>query len=946
MKMNLVMGLIDKITSPIRKVTKGTTDLAEKVKASQSELKKLGATTKDIEHFRKLKAATLQSSEALTAAKAKAADLARQMQQTQNPTRKLTAEFKRAQAEVTRLSSSHQREQTELQQLRSRLQGAGVSTKNLTEATRQIREQTSKYNRELEKNQNQLDRTASKQKELAKIRERNSELKTSAATDMIGVAAAVYGVKSLADAYGEVSLAQGEIKSLGIKDDGIKAITKAAREFSSEFRGTTTTDFIKASYDIKSGIASLSDEAVGGFTRIAALTATGTKASVGTMTDLFATGYSIYREQFNQFGASVIKDWDKLSTADQDMEFGKYFSAGISASVQQFKTDGDKISQFMSTLGASATQAKQSFAEQLAVGGMLSATFQGGQAATKYQSFLASAGKASEALGIQVHDANGNLLSTGEILSTISDKYGGVLTDMDKQELTKAFGTKEAVDMIDMLLPKIGELQAKTGVMQGELKKGMATTMDMANAIGKGPGAAMDILKQKIFNVSSVVGELFAPALVVVADVLGGFASGLGSFIENFPVLSQVIAFAVVGLIALKTASIVARFGFAMFSDTLITARKVMDFFTLANLRAKGAMLVNRVAMLASATATTVMTVASKGAALATLLMTGAMKVFNLVMKANPIMLVVSLIAMLAAWGLSLVKDWSPVTGFFSALWDGVKSAFSGAWELFKTILSWSPIGLLFRAWGPLTSFFSGVFGGIGSVFSGAWALFKTILSWSPIGLLFRAWGPLTSFFSGLWDGITAVFNAPLDAIRTLLSWTPLGLIVQAWDPLLGFFSGLWENIKSMASGFIDWLVSAVMGPVNDIMSAIGEVWDWFTGDSPQAEVIKTVRQAAPPPMASPLGLDQPVADGGYSPGVMGDSPPMMRDPMQRPVVLQTGFKQPAAAPSYVDQSQTHFAITAAPGMDSQEIAREVQRKLDERDRQHARRGRGRQTDV
>ena len=236
------------------------------------------------------------------------------------------------------------------------------------------------------------------------------------------------------------------------------------------------------------------------------------------------------------------------------------------------------------------------------------------------------------------------------------------------------------------------------------------------------------------------------------------------------------------------------------------------------------------------------------------------------------------------------------------------------------------------------------MFGGVGSLFSGAWELFKTILSWSPIGLLFRAWGPLTSFFSGLWEGITAIFNAPLDAIRTLLSWTPLGLIVQAWDPLLGFFSGLWDNIKSMASGFIDWIVSAVMGPVNDIMSAIGEVWDWFSGDSPQAEVIKTVRQVAPP-MASPLALDQPVADGGYSPGMMGDAPPVMREPMQRPVVLQTGFKQQAAAPSYVDQSQTHFAITAAPGMDSQEIAREVQRKLDERDRQSARRGRGRHTD-
>lgn len=889
------MGLIDKITSPIRNVTKETTQLSEKVKTSQSELKKLGATTKDIEHFRKLKTATQQSSEALAKAKAKASALAMEMQQTQNPTRKLTSEFKRAQAEVGRLSASHQREQTELQQLRSRLQGAGVSTNKLNDATRKIREQTSKYNRELENNQNQLNKTAEKQKALAKIRERNKNLKMSAATDAIGVAAAVYSVKSLADAYGEVSLAQGEIKSLGIKDDGIKAITKAARDFSSEFRGTTAPDFIRASYDIKSGIASLSDEAVGEFTKIAALTATGTKASVGTMTDLFATGYSIYREQFNQFGESVIKDWDKLSTADRDLEFGKYFSAGISASVQQFKTDGDKISQFMSGLGASATQAKQSLAEQLAVGGMLSATFEGGAAATKYQSFLASAGKASEALGIQVHDANGNLQSTGDILTTISDKYGGVLTDIDKQELTKAFGTKEAVDLIDMLLPKLGELKEKTGTMQGELKKGMATTQKMAEAAGKGPGAAMDILKQQIFNTSSVIGQLFSPALVAVSSVLGGFANGLSSFIENFPILSQVIAFAVLALIALKAASIVTRFSIAMFSDTMLTARKIMDFFTLANLRAKAAMIATRVSALASAAATTVMSLASKRAAASTILMSGAMKLFNLVMNANPIFLLITLIAALAAWGISLVDDWTPVTSFFANLWEGVKQRFISAWETFKFLLSWS-----------------------------------------PIGLMIRAWEPLKKFFSYLWEGIKTVFSSPLAFIRTLLSWTPLGLIISAWDPLLGFFSSMWDSIKLMTSGFVDWLVSAVMGPVNDIMTAISDVWSWFSGDSPEAEVIKTVRQSEGGNTALATTENMGVNSASDTPGVKVG---------QRPAVLQTGFKSQNAGSNFVDQSQTHFAIETSPGMDAEAIALAVQKKLDERDRQNSRRTRGRHTD-
>lgn len=803
MKLNMVMGLIDKITSPIRKVTKNVTNLSGKIEDNQAKLKKLGATTKDIEHFRKLKSQIDVSGRSLDDAKNKASRLAAQLNSTTKPTRKLTAEFKRAQGEVKKLSASHQREQTELQQLRSRLTGAGVATNKLNEATRKIREQTKRYNQELEKNQQKLSETANKQKALAKIRDRNSQMRASASADVIGVGVAVYGLKRLVDAYGDVSTAQGEIKSLGISTEGIEAITKAGRDFSSQWAGTTTTDFIKASYDIKSGISSLSDVAVGEFTKIAALTATGTKASVGTMTDLFATGYSIYREQFDQFGASVIKDWDKLSSADRDLEFGKYFSAGISSSVKMFKTDGDKISQYMQTLGASATQAKQSLAEQLAVGGMLSASFKGGQAATKYQQFLANAGKASEKLGIQVHNANGDLLSTGDILTAISDKYGGTLNDMAKQELKTAFGTKEAVDMIDMLLPKLDELKGKTVEMQGELGKGMSTTMEMADAIGHGPAESLKIVTQQLGNLAYTVGKLFSPALVAIGSVIGGFATGLDSFIQTFPLLSQIIAFAVVGLIAFKVASIAARFSFAFFSDTMITARKVMDFFTLANLRAKGALVASKVAAIANTTATIAMSAASKGAALATSLMSGAMTLFNLVITANPIGLLITAIVALAAWGLSLVEDWSPVTEFFKGLWDD---------------------------------------------------------------------------------------------------------IVSLMDPIL--------SLKDTISG----------------------IWSFFSGDDKAVEVVQTARKINESTNISKIDAAN---DSAFS-----SEEPVFNQKEKSPQILQTGFRQQPAKPSNVDQSQINITIQPSPGMDAQDVAREVEKVLAEHTRKQSRRVRGFTSDA
>ena len=89
----------------------------------------------------------------------------------------------------------------------------------------------------------------------------------------------------------ETRRAIGELASLGVKDLG--AIEDAARDFSDQWAGTTKADFISAAYDIKSGIASLSDEGVAQFTELSGLTAKATKSTIGEMTSLFATGYGI-----------------------------------------------------------------------------------------------------------------------------------------------------------------------------------------------------------------------------------------------------------------------------------------------------------------------------------------------------------------------------------------------------------------------------------------------------------------------------------------------------------------------------------------------------------------------------------------------------------------------------------------------------------------------------
>ena len=329
----------------------------------------------------------------------------------------------------------------------------------------------------------------------------------------------------------ETRRAIGELASLGVKDLG--AIEDAARSFSDQWAGTTKADFIGASYDIKSGIASLSDVGVAEFTSLAALTAKATKSTAGEMTSLFATGYGIYKSYY-----------DDLS----DMEFGEMFSAGISESVRAFKTSGSGMAHSIQTLGASATTANVPLEEQLSVLGMLQATMGGAEAGTKYKAFLRSAAKGGEALGLSFTDANNQLLSMPEILEILRGKFGDTMDAAEKMELQKAFGDTEAVALIDLMYSKTGDLQDNILSMYDALGSGTGVAQTMASAINETEPERYDRLQQRIHNVTESIGNSLLPT---INNLMGKGEQGLtkvGSWIEENQELVRVIMIIVLAL--------------------------------------------------------------------------------------------------------------------------------------------------------------------------------------------------------------------------------------------------------------------------------------------------------------------------------------------------------------------------------------------------------------
>lgn len=331
--------------------------------------------------------------------------------------------------------------------------------------------------------------------------------------------------------------ALGEVASLGVQD--LKAIEDAAKDFSDTWAGTTKADFITASYDIKSGIASLTDEGVAQFTELAALTGKATKSTTETMGSLFATGYGIYKGYY-----------DDLS----DLEFGEMFSAGIATAVRLYKTSGNGMADAISMLGATATNAQVPLEEQLAILGQLQTTMSGSEAATKYKSFLNTAASAGEKLGLTFLDTNNQLLSMPDILETLRGKYGDTLDAVEKQQLKEAFGTDEAIALIDLLYQNTDQLKAGIDDLHTSMSEGIGVTEDMANAINNTPEGKFTVLKQQIHNATEELGKGLLPtvngAMEVVSSAIQRASDWVAANQETVASIMHIVMYVGIFLIA------------------------------------------------------------------------------------------------------------------------------------------------------------------------------------------------------------------------------------------------------------------------------------------------------------------------------------------------------------------------------------------------------------
>lgn len=609
----------------------------------------------------------------------------------------------------------------------------------------------------------------------------------------------------------ETRKALGELKSVGIED--LQGLEKASKQFSDTWAGTTKAQFISAAYDIKSGIASLSDESVAKYTEIAGITAKGTKASIAEMTSLFATGYGIYK--------GFYKDMS-------DIDFGEMFAAGIGHAANIFKTDGKNMADAISGLGAAATSAKVPLEEQFTILGMLQATMSGGEAGTKYAAFIGSAANAGKELELNFLDANNQLLSLPQILDLLKGKFGETVDATEKMQLQKAFGTDEAVDIIDLLYNKTGDLQSGILSVYDSMGKGTQEVREMANAINETEPDKYTRLQQQLHNVTEEIGNQLLPTVNNMMSKGFEILSFINSWIGNNQELTGKIALVVIGIGILLTAigttiTVIGALGLAFtkvassagvfiagikaIPDLLLTIR-IRAMYAGDGLRTAFSTIKGGAATAANAVksvATSVLSFAKSA------VISGISAVKNFVismatMAKQAITAMPGLIASVWAFTASLLAN--PITWVVIAI-VALIAAIVLLWQNWDSVVAW-----IQSAW---SSFVSGIvegFNWIVNLFSGmpTW-LQVAIAAFMPfIGiplLIYSNWDSIVGFFSGLWTSVGDAFSSGISNIQSFL------------DGTLTWFA---NSGAKVISTFVDGIRSMINTPAEVVQEGLAKV--------------------------------------------------------------------------------------------------------------------------
>ncbi|NTX87224.1 phage tail tape measure protein [Citrobacter youngae] len=908
LRLQVILNAVDKLTRPFRSAQASSKELAAAIQQSRASLKALDSQAARIDGFRKVRTQLEGAKNDLTAARQKVSELANAFAAASNPTKKQAKELEQAKRRASQLKDTFDGLRQSAQRQRDELSAAGINTKNLSSAQRVLRQNADETRQALDRQQKSLKRLGEQQARINAVREQYS--RRLEVRDRIAGAGATTAAAGAAMGAPVVAA----VRSYASMEDAMKGVAKQVNGLRDD-NGNRTKQFYEMQEAIKAASEQLPME--NGAIDYAALVEGGARMGVTNQDDPFedqkrdllafastaakaATAFELPADELAEGLGKIAqlykvptRNIEQLGDALNYLDDNAMSKGGDIINVLQrmggvadrldFRKAAALGSTFLS-LGAApeiAASASNAMVRELSIATMQSKRFFEGMDLLKLNPEEIEKQMTTDAMGT---------------IQRVLEKVNKLPQDKRLSAMTMIFG-KEFGDDAAKLANNLPELQRQLKLTAGSDANG---SMQKESDINKDSLSAQWLLvKTGAQNAFSSLGETLRQPLMDIMSMVKGVTGALRRWVEQNPVLAGTLmkvaaatAAITVGLgtLAVAVAAVlgpiaVIRFALSMLSVKVLpsTAAAATRTGGVLRLLASGPLALLRVALF------------TVGGLLGALL--------------SPIGFVV---AALAGVALVVWKYWQPISAFLGGVVEGFKAAAA-------PILS---------AFSPLMPIFQWV----GDKVRELWGWFTNLLTpvKSTAAELQSAASMGRLFGEMLAEGLNMALH-PLESLKSGVVWLleKLGLVNKE-----AASARLPNQTPATVSGN-----GSVMLPPGGFPAYAG-MYD--TGGNIPRGQFGIVGENGPEIVNGPVNVTsrrRTAALASVVAGMMGaaaapvDAPPL--HPFSLPVKSgATMIGQAASAqPVFHVDAPTQIIIQAQPGQNAQDIAREVARQLDERDR-------------
>lgn len=908
LRLQVILNAVDKLTRPFRSAQASSKELAAAIQQSRASLKALDSQAARIDGFRKVRTQLEGAKNDLIASRQKVSELANAFAAASNPTKKQAKELEQAKRRASQLKDTFDGLRQSAQRQRDELSAAGINTKNLSSAQRVLRQNADETRQALDRQQKSLKRLGEQQARINAVREQYS--RRLEVRDRIAGAGATTAAAGAAMGAPVVAA----VRSYASMEDAMKGVAKQVNGLRDD-NGNRTKQFYEMQDAIKAASEQLPME--NGAIDYAALVEGGARMGVTNQDDPFedqkrdllafastaakaATAFELPADELAEGLGKIAqlykvptRNIEQLGDALNYLDDNAMSKGGDIINVLQrmggvadrldFRKAAALGSTFLS-LGAApeiAASASNAMVRELSIATMQSKRFFEGMDLLKLNPEEIEKQMTTDAMGT---------------IQRVLEKVNKLPQDKRLSAMTMIFG-KEFGDDAAKLANNLPELQRQLKLTAGSDANG---SMQKESDINKDSLSAQWLLvKTGAQNAFSSLGETLRQPLMDIMSMVKGVTGALRRWVEQNPVLAGTLmkvaaatAAITVGLgtLAVAVAAVlgpiaVIRFALSMLSVKVLpsTAAAATRTGGVLRLLASGPLALLRVALF------------TVGSLLGALL--------------SPIGLVV---AALAGVALVVWKYWQPISAFLGGVVEGFKAAAA-------PILS---------AFAPLMPIFQWV----GDKVRELWGWFTNLLTpvKSTAAELQSAASMGRLFGEMLAEGLNMALH-PLESLKSGVVWLleKLGLVNKE-----AASARLPNQTPATVSGN-----GSVMLPPGGFPAYAG-MYD--TGGNIPRGQFGIVGENGPEIVNGPVNVTsrrRTAALASVVAGMMGaaaapvDAPPL--HPFSLPVKSgATMMGQAASAqPVFHVDAPTQIIIQAQPGQNAQDIAREVARQLDERDR-------------